>query len=90
MTKREGGGFQLKMNLTAIENAYEEIIGSANIKKEFNGEVLFIKGAKSNYISDEDIELILNLYPNAQIKPVENSGHWVHAENYEGFLEALH
>lgn len=90
MTRKQGGGFELKMNLPAIEKAYPEIIGSANINNEFDGEVLFIKGANSRYIIDEDMELIFNLYPNAKIETVANAGHWVHAENYEGFLEKLH
>ena len=89
MTRKEGGGFELKMNLPAIEKAYEEIIGSGNIEIGFEGNVLFIKGEKSGYISDEDIELILSLYPQAKITSVPNAGHWVHAENYQGFLEAL-
>ena len=89
MTRKKGGGFELKMNLKAIENAYKEIIGSANIKNGFEGEVLFIKGENSRYLEDEDLEVILNLYPNAKITSVPNAGHWVHAENYQGFLEAL-
>ena len=50
---------------------------------------LFIRGGSSGYILDSDFEKIETLFPNSEIETIENAGHWVHAENKDGFLEAL-
>ena len=54
---------------------------------EFTGPTLFLRGDKSNYIKDEDFGLIKSHFPQAEIKDIKNSGHWVHAENPKDFLE---
>ena len=41
---------------------------------------LFIRGGKSDYIQDKDKESIKKIFPLAEIKTIENAGHWVHAE----------
>jgi esterase len=53
----------------------------------FNGDTLFIRGEKSNYISDADVPIIKKHFPNSEIKTVAGAGHWVHAENPMGFME---
>ena len=42
--------------------------------------VLFIRGEKSNYITDNDHNLIRTIFPKAEITTIPNAGHWVHAE----------
>jgi esterase len=42
--------------------------------------VLFIKGAKSEYITKDDEALIKKLFPYADIHSVPGVGHWLHAE----------
>ncbi|MFW8589529.1 alpha/beta fold hydrolase [Glaciecola sp. 2405UD65-10] len=45
----------------------------------FSGDVLFIKGIKSNYITEKHQSRILKQFPNAKAKMVD-AGHWLHAE----------
>jgi esterase len=54
----------------------------------FIGDTLFIRGEKSNYITQADEPLIKKHFPNSEIKTVAGAGHWVHAENPKGFMEA--
>ena len=54
----------------------------------FTKPVLFIRGQKSNFISPEDELLIKKHFPKAEIKTVADAGHWVHAENPKGFMNA--
>ena len=53
----------------------------------FNGPSLFLHGELSNYVSEMDYELINYHYNNASIIKVPNSGHWLHVDNPDFFLE---
>jgi pimeloyl-ACP methyl ester carboxylesterase len=53
----------------------------------YNGPVLFLRGDRSKYIKDTDLDLIGRHFPDYTIKTITNSGHWVHAENPKEFLE---
>lgn len=87
--RKENGEYGLKLNLGAIENNYEAIIGEVVLDKPTSIPTLFIKGEKSNYINDADFEAISQNYLNVSFATVANAGHWVHAENPEGFLTAV-
>lgn len=78
--------FKLKLNLSAIENNYEELINAIEFSKIITTPVLFMKGENSDYILSDDEKLIYTYFSNAQIKTVKNAGHWIHAENHEDFL----
>lgn len=87
--RKENGEFGLKINLDAIENNYEEIICEVIIDKPLNIPTLFIKGQNSNYITENDKTVINQNFINVRFETIPNAGHWVHAENPEGFLNAV-
>jgi len=80
---------QWKMNWPVIRQNYEAIIQWDVDAWQFDGEVLFIKGEKSNYIKEEDDVAISSYFPKAKILTIAQAGHWVHAEQPAAFLEAL-
>ena len=84
-----GGGYTTKSNLEAIETHYEEIIGELEFDHVFLKQVDFIAGSKSGYIKEEDKDSILQHFPTSRFHVVQNAGHWVHAENPQGFLDCL-
>lgn len=47
-------------------------------------ETLFLKGGRSDYISDETI--LSRSFVNYQLKTIESSGHWPHYDNPQQFL----
>ncbi|MDX9697131.1 MAG: hypothetical protein RBT49_15175, partial [Bacteroidales bacterium] len=51
--------------------------------------VLFIKGSESDYILENDQRAITTIYPQAEIKTIQNAGHWVHAEQPDEFLKTV-
>ena len=64
-----------------VEANIEEVGKETQSETAFSKPVIFIKGARSGYIKPQyDTEPIQKLFPAAQIKTVENAGHWVHAE----------
>lgn len=59
-----------------IDNVFEGVTSPYTFEKP----TLFIKGGKSDYITDEDIDPILKNFPLAQFKTIEGTSHWVHAD----------
>lgn len=54
----------------------------------FEKPTLFIRGANSGYVQDEDFVLIKQHFPQSEIVTVKNAGHWLHAENPKDFFQA--
>jgi esterase len=73
-----------------VLSEYEPLLG-VRIKsdKPVETPTLFMRGANSNYVLDEDLEGILDLFPNAQLKTIEGAGHWVQAEQPKAFVSTL-
>ncbi len=76
-----------RFNLKTLTEEVENIGEALPEEKTFNGETLFLRGEKSNYIKEEDFEVIKKHFPNAEIKTIANAGHWLHAENPKDFFE---
>lgn len=77
-----------RFNLKTITKEYNNIgVGVPDFKS--NTPTLFIRGEKSNYISNEDEQDIANRFVNYQLKTITNSGHWVHAEQPIAFLNCV-
>ena len=79
---RDDGVFRWRINLEGLHQNYHKIL-SGNSSGEFEGEVLFLKGANSDYIRREHQCEIESRFPNFSFKQVEGTGHWLHAEKPE-------
>lgn len=58
----------------------------------YEGPALFLRGGRSDYIRDADIDLICRHFPEAQIETIAEAGHWLHAEKpreFQGLVEAF-
>ena len=77
------------MNIPVIERELhgigEELTNPAIVTEP----TLFIRGSESPYILDEDIAGIKRIFPNAEIKTIQDAGHWVQAEKPVEFAETL-
>ncbi|RWW92399.1 alpha/beta fold hydrolase [Flavobacterium cerinum] len=76
-----------RFNLPVFNEKLDNIGEAIPEGSRFDGPTLFLRGDKSRYIKDEDFSLIKSHFPNAEIKDIKNSGHWLHAENPKDFLE---
>ncbi|KAF9898998.1 hypothetical protein BX616_003381 [Lobosporangium transversale] len=82
--------FNFRVPLETIGNSLSKL-GQFDFvpgQAEYSGKALFIKGNKSDYITEKGIELIKSLFPNARIEGLE-AGHWTHAEKPEEFLKLV-
>jgi len=86
--KRESDNtLSLKPNIDAFSNNRDEIGKSLPENYSFDGPTLFIKGENSSYIQNEGFKEIAIHFSNFKIESIHNSGHWVHAENPDAFLD---
>lgn len=83
----DNGKYAFRFNLKALTDSYNGMVGGNLTDGVFDKPALFLRGAKSDYIRDEDFALIRKHFPQAEIETIPNSGHWVHAENPKAFFE---
>ena len=77
----------LRMNLEVLSSNPEAIGEALKPDEIYNGEVLFLRGSKSNYIQDDDFELVKKHFPHSTIQTISDAGHWLHAENPKDFYQ---
>ncbi len=84
---KEKGKLALRFNLDVIEKNIGMVGEPLFADAQFDGETLFIRGARSGYIKEDDLDLIHAHFPLAEMYTIENAGHWVHAEAAEEFAD---
>ena len=77
-----------RFNLTTITENYNNV-GVAVLEGKSTANILFIRGQKSDYVLDADFNLIQKQFINSQLKTIDNSGHWVHAEQPDAFYNCV-
>ena len=55
----------------------------------YAGPTLFLSGAHSRYVRPEHRDAIAPLFPSARFVTLKNAGHWLHADDPEGFLAVV-
>lgn len=89
LTRDKEGGYRWKMNLPAIYKNYQNILANILLDEPYTEASLFISGARSGYIKEEDESLIKSIFPKAEIVTIPEAGHWVHAEAPKALLSAF-
>lgn len=89
LNREKEGGYSWKMNLDLLAREIGKVIDITEIPFPISIPTLFIRGGKSGYIIDSDFEKIEELFPNSDIKTIENAGHWVHAEKPQELFEKI-
>jgi len=93
LLRTKDGKFEWALNLVALQKGLPAMMDGIDQKAVEEGlritgfPVLFIRGADSDYIKEEDEIFIKKLFPEAQIKTIPGAGHWVHAEKTEEFIK---
>lgn len=79
----------LRMNLKVLTEKIETVGEALSAEAIYNKDTLFLRGDKSNYITDDDKSLIHHHFPKAKIITIKNAGHWLHAENPQDFFAVV-
>ncbi|KDE39488.1 Esterase ybfF [Nitrincola lacisaponensis] len=77
--RNEQGQFAWRMNLDCLRSEYDAI-AAAPEGSAFTGPTRFIKGGLSHYLKPEYTDAVRQRFPNADVKVIEDAGHWPHAE----------
>jgi len=93
--RNKEGYFEWKINVPVLRYALNAVTSEvssawfADRKPILNYPVTFIRGLNSDYITDQDIPLIKDIYPEARVIDIPDAGHWLHSEQPEKFINAL-
>ncbi len=86
LVRTSKGEYRWRLNLPVLHRSLPEILGGLDASKYSGGEeiagfpVLFIRGGDSDYISDDDILVIRQIFPTVRVTTIPDSGHWLHVE----------
>lgn len=90
LSNRRPDGSGWRIGLEGIAASIGAIMGwAAPEAAPFAGPTLFVAGETSRYIRTEDRPAIRALFPNARFLTVKGAGHWVHADQPEGFAAVM-
>jgi pimeloyl-ACP methyl ester carboxylesterase len=86
-----GDGWRWRLNLDTLARDLGELrrFPDPPAGATFDGPVLWIAGANSTYVLDEDRPRMDELFPTTRLVRIKNAGHWVHSEQPEVFLETV-
>ena len=84
---KEKGQLDFRFNLKSISQNIVNVGEALDNEAICSIPTLFIKGGNSNYINDDDEDLILKHFTDAEIQTVDEVGHWLHAEKPQEFFE---
>jgi pimeloyl-ACP methyl ester carboxylesterase len=87
ISRDDTGAFRWKLNLPAIRANYDSLNAALEPGPAFVGPVLFLKGGRSDYLSEADVPLIHQLFPCTTVKTISEAGHWVHADAPDQFIK---
>ncbi len=78
-----------RLNLDVLAAEMERITGFPQVEGRFEGPVLFLSGAESDYVRPEHRSRIRRLFPAARFAKIPGAGHWLHAERPREFEAAV-
>lgn len=90
LRRTEDGGWRWRANLELLRAELDAVAGFPDVDgASFDGPVLWVAGARSDYVRPEHVEPMRALFPRTRQLTVKDSGHWVHSEQPEVFTQAL-
>lgn len=91
--RRDGDGWRWQMNLDVLGAALPVIGGWPEDRltdtPPYPGPVLWVAGARSDYVVPAYAEAMDRWFPTARRVVVKDAGHWVHSEQPEVFVQVL-
>lgn len=85
----ERGGYRWRAHLEGIAASYDRLREAVDSAIPFTGPALFVRGARSDYIGQDDLPEIHRLFPSAEMVTLADAGHWVHVDAPRAFAAAV-
>jgi pimeloyl-ACP methyl ester carboxylesterase len=74
-----------RLNLDVLEEFMPAILGWPDLAGQFEGPVLVLSGALSDYVQPAHRPAIKALFPKARFAKIPDAGHWLHADQPRAF-----
>lgn len=87
--QKENDSFRWRINLHALFCSYPGLLQQVVPEHPIDIPAMFISGADSSYVTEEDWQHIQQLFPQARQVVIDGAGHWVHADQPDVFLQQL-
>ncbi len=88
LQRKPAGGFTWKLNLPVITNNIQNIGLDLQFNGKFEKPSLFVRGSRSDYVKDQDMDRIRKIFPLAELETLD-TGHWVPAEKPQEFVTVV-
>lgn len=83
------GHFRWRINVPVILKDYDELRQAVCDGCSFSGPTLFVRGGRSNYITEQHHSELYQKFPKARLVTIEETGHWLHAEKPQDVAQAI-
>lgn len=85
----EETGAEWRLNLPAIRAALPAIHSFPEVEGRYDGPVLALRGANSDYVSEAGRAAFDRFFPQARHMSLKDAGHWLHAERPKAFIATV-
>lgn len=87
--RRGEDGFYWEPNLQMLYDSLDIIADFPDTDAHYDEQVLWIKGEKSPYITEEKVPAMHRFFPKARKVTIRDAGHWIHTEQPERFRAVI-
>jgi len=81
--------FAWRFNIPALKNHIDDILSPISFDHPIDKPTLLLKGEKSDYVTIEDEKDMRNIFPQLEIITLENTEHWLQADDPEAFYQKV-
>lgn len=89
LARQPDGSYSWRLGLDEIYQAYDQLRDAPVTTKPYEGHTLFVKGERSPYIKEGDLEVIRQFFPQARLEQLADAGHWLHADQPQPLLRSV-
>ncbi|MEM7655493.1 MAG: alpha/beta fold hydrolase [Bacteroidota bacterium] len=87
--RNKAGGFRWKFNLRVLSDLYPNVLETVSMDHPFDGPTLFLYGGTSTYVLPDYHPTVRELFPAVEFVEMPEAGHWLHADDPQGFLQEV-
>ena len=80
------GGFAWRFNVPVLHATLQDVVGHVELGLN-TLPALFIRGSESDYVSDEDLDLLEDHFLHMDHHTIQGAGHWLHAQAPNEFFD---
>ena len=89
LTRGSEGHFAWKLGLREINVSYARLSDAPASEKPCERPALFIRGESSDFLKADELSLIRELFPRAELRTIPAAAHLPHVENPAAFLDTV-